>query len=215
MVKTPQWTDDNWLPLLQLYLRKPVGIKPVYSRDMVTLAMELHVTPQSLQRRMKHIDQLTRPRLARLRELYEQRPERLKRAVRLWRGMRGYGHADAFYEGVAVQESWEKDFRPLSEDARLTPVALILVLDLYFQLTPQTMVAKTPEVVDLARRLKIGAGDVVEILELYQLNDAYLNRSDISLSRLLQPCSDVWSRFEGLPLEQFHAYAEELADYYK
>lgn len=29
MARNQQWQDDYWLPLMQLYLKKPVGVKPV------------------------------------------------------------------------------------------------------------------------------------------------------------------------------------------
>lgn len=46
MAKNTNWKDDYWLFILQLYLRKPVGIKPMYSRAMVNLALEVHVHPR-------------------------------------------------------------------------------------------------------------------------------------------------------------------------
>ena len=47
-----RWTEENWLKLMQVYLKKPAGVKPLYSRDIVNLALELHFSPQSLYRRM-------------------------------------------------------------------------------------------------------------------------------------------------------------------
>ena len=57
------WYDDYWLLLMQQYLRKPAGIKPVYSRDMVELSLELHITPQELHKRMGEIARLRIPRI--------------------------------------------------------------------------------------------------------------------------------------------------------
>ena len=34
MAKNQLWHDDYWLLLMQLYLRKPVGVKAMYSRQM-------------------------------------------------------------------------------------------------------------------------------------------------------------------------------------
>ncbi|MBF1529720.1 MAG: hypothetical protein HXN96_07245, partial [Prevotella salivae] len=52
MANQSQWQEDYWLPLLQLYLRKPVGIKPAYSRPMVLLALELNIPPKQLAEQM-------------------------------------------------------------------------------------------------------------------------------------------------------------------
>lgn len=215
MAKTSVWQDEYWLPVMQIYLKKPVGMKPTYNRDMVELGIELHVAPTVLHARMEQVAQLSTPRLEHFWQLYGENPRRLARAVRLWREMRGFGMANEFYEGVEVQESFEKDFRPLAEDDRLTPVALILILDLYFQLVPQTMVNQTPEVGELARLLKVTPSLVTDVLYLFQLCDPYLNRSEVSLSPLLLPCQQVWQRFEGAKAEQLNQLAEELKEYYR
>ena len=130
MAKTSVWHDDYWLMLMQTYLQRPVGVKALYSRVMVDLSMELHIPPQSLQKRMQQIAELSTPRIERIWKTYAKDPKRLARAVRLLREMNGFGYADEFYDGVAVQESFECDFRPLAEDQRLTPAMLILILDL-------------------------------------------------------------------------------------
>ena len=46
MVKGVQWNDDYWLLLLQVYLQKPIGVKPLYSKKMVSLAIEQQIHPQ-------------------------------------------------------------------------------------------------------------------------------------------------------------------------
>lgn len=214
MARTSNWSDDYWLLLLQLYLRKPVGIKPMYSRAMVDLAVELHIAPQILFSRMGQLAALQTPRIERIWEQYGDNPRRLSRAVRLLRDMKGYGNADDFYEGVEVNESFEKDFRPVSPDSSWTPVALILILDLYFRLTPQTMVAATPEIQELARLLKVRPADVAEVMDVYQHIDPYLNRRDVLFNSLLGPCSDVWNRYGNIDTERLAAFAEELKEYY-
>ena len=35
MAKDFKWQDEYWLLLMQIYLQKPVGVKPMYSRQMV------------------------------------------------------------------------------------------------------------------------------------------------------------------------------------
>ena len=214
MAKTAVWHDDYWLLLMQIYLRRPVGMKPLYSREMMNLSMELHIAPQALQSRMQQIARLDTPRIERIWQTYSKNPRRLARAVSLLRGMKGFGAADEFYEGVEVQETFERDFRPLPEDERFTPVMLILILDLYFQLTPPTMVSQTPEVVQLARLTGLKAQDVVEVLDVFQICDPYLERSEVTLSPLLLPCQQVWQRMADKEPQDIHALAEELKEYF-
>ena len=214
MTKTLNWSDDYWLLLLQLYLRKPMGIKPMYSRSVVELAMELHIHPRVLFNRMCQIATLETPRLERIWQQYAENPRRLSRAVSRLRNMKGYGNADEFYEGVELNESFEKDFKPVAPDTMLTPVALILVLDLYFRLTPQTMVTETPEVQEMARLLKVRSAEVVEVLDVYQRLDPYLNRNDVLFNSLLGPCSDIWQRYGNSDLERLAALGKELREFY-
>lgn len=214
MAKNTLWQDDYWLLLMQIYLQRPVGVKPVYSREMVALGMELHIAPRVLHARMEQIARLSTPRIERIWQRYSGSPQRLSRAVRLLREMKGFGAADEFYEGVEVQETFERDFRPVDGDARFTPVMLTLLLDLYFHLTPSTMVSQTPEVKEMARLLELKASDVVEVLEIYQLCDPYLGRMDISLSPLMVPCQQQWTRYADDPTA-LEALAEELKEYFR
>ena len=131
MAKNSKWQDDYWLLLMQIYLQKPVGIKPMYSRKMVDLSMELHISPAVLFNKMCQIANLETPRIEHIWETYGNNPRKLLRATSLLRGMKGFNNASEFYEGVEVSESFEKDFRPIAEDERFTPVMLILILDLY------------------------------------------------------------------------------------
>lgn len=215
MARRPDWHDDYWLLVMQAYLHRPVGIKPMYSRIMVDLSMELHIPPQTLRNRMQQLARLDTPRIERIWNTYSSDRKRLTRAVQLLRDMKGFGAAEDFYEGVEVQESFERDFRPLNEDERFTPVMLILILNLYFQLTPITMVSGTPEVAELARLLKIKAKDVVEVLDVFQICDPYLERNEVTLSPLLLPCQRVWQRMSDKEPHQLDAFAEELKEYYR
>lgn len=215
MAKNTVWHDDYWLLLMQIYLQKPVGVKPLYCRTLVDLSIELHIVPQVLHSKMQQIARLETPRIERIWQTYSQNPRRLARAVRLLREMKGFGAADDFYQGVEVAETFEKDFRPLTEDARFTPIMLILILDLYFRLTTITMVTETPEVQDLARLMKVKPADVVEVLEMFQICDPYLNREEKVSSPLLQSCRQLWQRYGNIATEQLAAYAEELKAYFK
>jgi len=214
MAKKTKWHDDYWLLLMQIYLRKPVGMKPVYSREMVTLALELHIPPQVLVSKMQEIATLDTPRIERIWQTYSGNPRKLARAARLLREMKGFGRADEFYEGVEVNETWEKDWGALPENPQLTPVMLVLVLDLYFRLTPATMVKETPEVQELARTLKISNSEVVELLEVFQHCDPYLNRRDVTFSPLLLPCQNIWQRYGNGDTEALATLASQLTAYF-
>ena len=215
MAKNATWHDDNWLLLLQIYLRKPVGLKPQYSREMVDLSLELHIPPQVLFAKMCEIANLETPRIERIWETYGENPKKPSRAVRLLREMKGFGQADSFYDGVEINETFERDWQPLAENKRLTPVMLILILDLYFHLTPITMVSDTPEVQEMARLLKLKADEVKEVLDVYQHCDPYLNRRDLLVSPLLLPCSQVWQRFGNSDIEALASFASQLKEYFR
>ncbi|MBO6187347.1 MAG: hypothetical protein J6O23_02450 [Prevotella sp.] len=215
MTSKQLWQDDYWLLLIQAYLQKPVGIKPVYSRTMVNLSLELHIAPEVLHERLGDIARLRTPRIERIWNEYSKKPQRLNRAVGLLRQMTGFNSGGGFFEGVDVQETFERDFRPLAEDQRLTPVMLILTLDLYFRLTPLTMVAETPEVQELARLMHIPASLVVDVLDIFQHCDPYLNRHDVTFSPLLLPCQLVWQRFGNSDSRQLADHAEQLKAYFR
>lgn len=215
MAKNQLWNDDYWLLLMQLYLRKPVGIKPMYSRDMVMLSLELHITPQQLFQRQNDIANLETPRIERIWKEYSKNPQRLTRAVRLLREMKGFNSAGDFFQGVAVEETFEGDFRPLTEDSRLMPFMLVMILDLYFRLTPITMVAETPEVQELSRLMRVPAKLIVEVLQIYQTLDPYLRRQEVSASVLLQPCRQVWERYANMDTTQLAEYAGQLSYYFR
>ena len=215
MAKNQIWQDDYWLLLMQLYLRKPTGVKPMYCKPLVELSLELHIAPQQLHARMAQIDRLDTPRIERLWQEYSRNPKRLTRAVQLLRNMIGFNNADGFYEGVEVEETFERDFRPLPEDEQLTPVMLTLILDLYFRLTPLTMVTDTPEVRNLASTLRISAQRIVDVLEIFQHCDPYLNRSDVLINPLLTPCQQIWQRYGNGDPRQLAALAQELKEYYR
>lgn len=216
------WHDDYWLLMVQAYLRKPVGIKPTYSREMVNLSLELHIPPQVLHQRLGDIAQLRTPRIERIWQEYSRNPRRLSRAVSLLRQMTAFNSGGDFFEGVEVNETFELEFRPIASLSTLeaplstlTPMMLTLVLDLYFRLTPNTMVSETPEVQDLAHLMRIPTSLVVDILEIFQYCDPYLNRHDVTFSPLMLPCQQVWQRYGNGDTRQLADYAEQLKAYFR
>ena len=215
MTKKQKWHDDYWLLLMQIYLRKPAGVKPLYSRDMVKLALELHIHPQVLATKMQQIGSLDPPRIERIWNTYVDNPRKLTRAVHLLREMKGFGRADEFYSGVEVNETWERDWQPIDGQERLTPVMLILVLDLYFRLTPATMVKATPEVQQLARLIGITTDEVVSLLEVFRHCDPYLRHHTVPANPLLEPCRAIWQRYDNDDTEKLASLAEQLKEYYR
>ena len=214
MANKTLWSDEYWLLLMQLYLKKPMGVKPVYSREMVALALELHIHPKVLYDKMFQLRRMELPHIERLWGKYSKSPRKLARGVALLRRMKGFGQADSFYDGVEVSESWEKDFRPLEERNDLTPVMLIMILDLYFRLVPATMVEDTPEIQQLAKRMGTKAATVVEVMGLYQLCDPYLNRTELVDNALIGPCAQIWQRFGNDSPERLAALAAQLKEYF-
>ncbi len=215
MAKNYFWQDDYWLFVLQLYLQKPAGMKPLYSKPLVDLSMELHIPPQMLHDRLRQVANLETPRIERYWQQYAESPQRLRRAVRLLREMTGFNSGGGFFDGVEVEETFERDFRPLPEDERLTPTMLTIILSLYFQLTPQTMVKETPEVQQTARLMRVDTALIVDVLEVFQHCDPYLNRRDVTFSPLLMPCQQIWQRYANGDINQLAAHADELAEYFK
>ena len=194
MAKNSKWQDEYWLLLMQLYLQKPTGIKPMYSKAMVDLSLELHIAPQQLFNKMCQIANLETPRIEHIWEVYGQNPRKLKRAVNLLREMWGFNNALEFYEGVETIESFEKEFKPIADDTTLTPMMLVLILDEYFRLTPITMVPETPEVQALAKMMRLKPQEVVDVMEAFQHCDPYLNRKDEMKGNLVLACQQVWQQ---------------------
>ena len=213
--KRNQWSDEYWLLLMQLYLRKPVGVKPLYSRGLVNLALELHVQPRLLYEQMFRLRQLDTPQLERLWAKYAKSPQRLARGVKLLRQMKGFGQAGMFYDGVEENETFERDFRPMEGHPHLKPAMLILVLDLYFRLTPNTMVPETPEIIELAKKMKIKPEEVVELMECYQHCDPYLKRNAPADHPLMAACEQTWKRFGNDSPEKLAALAAQMVEYFK
>lgn len=208
------WSDDYWLLLMQLYLKKPIGIKPLYSRAMVDLSLALHIPPQTLYEQMFKLRRLDTPRLEKLWKEYATHPNKLARDVKRLRKMHGFGQAETFYDGVEINESFEQDFQPLKEDQELMPIMLIIILDLYFRLIPMTMVSDTPEIIKLAKQMRLKPQKVVEVMEVFQFCDPYLNSENLLIHPLLAPCQEIWQRYGNTNPEQLAALASQLKDYF-
>lgn len=215
MARNQIWRDEYWVLLMQLYQKKPQGVKPMFDHAVVDLCLELHVSPQVVHQKMLELERLDTPRIQQLWQRYGNNPQRLNRAVKLLRTMSGFGNSGEFYEGVDVQETFEHDFLPLDDDPQLTPMMLIIILDEYFRLTPITMVPETPEVQQLARLMHISAEKIADIMDIYQHCDPYLNRKDMVFSAVFPACQDIWQRYGNEETEQLANYAEQLKAYFQ
>ncbi|MDY6267131.1 MAG: hypothetical protein SPM31_08400 [Prevotella sp.] len=211
----PLWNDEYWLLLLQLYLKKPVGMKPLYSRQLVDLSLETHVPPRYLYNQMFRLRHSNSPLLHLLWETYGKQPKKLADDVKKLKRMKGFGKSEKFYDGVEIKETFEKDFRPLPQNKQLKPVMLIMILDLYFRLTPITMSPETPEVRQLAKLLRITPQLVADVMDVFQFCDPYLNRDDMIINPLLLPCQEIWNRYGNDNPETLSALAAQLRDYFK
>ena len=214
MARHPLWNDEYWLLLLQLYQKKPMGVKPLYSRGMVDLSLELHIPPEFLHEQMFKLRMVT-PHIKRLWDKYANNPRRLSHDIQTLRKMNGCGNAQAFYEGVDINESFEKDWEPLACEPSLTLVKLTIILDLYFQLTPITMVPETPEIIDLGKLIKTSPKVIAEAMRVFQYCDPYLNREDVLITPLLDACSEIWHRYGNGNPDNLYKLANELKIYFK
>lgn len=210
----PLWQDDYWYLLLQLYLKRPIGMKPIYSRPMVELSIYLHIPPQALYQQMFQLRNQATPHMRQLVQRYADNPRALKKKADKVRLMRGFSNGDAFYNGVQTSETFERDFRPIDGCEPLTPVMLIMILDLYFRLTPITMVASTPEVAELAMLMRVSAQQIEDVMDVYQIIDPYLKRTEFMVTPLFKPCQQVWQRYGNDSPEALAATAAQLRDYF-
>lgn len=210
-----QWNDEYWPLLIQLYLKKPEGVKPLYSRRLVEISLNLHIEPQVLHKKMFELRKLDTPYMQQLWDDFAKNPRRLSKAVKLIEEKQGYGTSGKFFDGIEINETFERDFRELEGNKELTPIKLICILDLYFQLTPTTMVTETEEVIEMAKLLKITPNLVVEVMEVFQYCDPYLNKTDFIINPLLFDCEKVWQRYGNDDPEKLAALVAQLKEYFK
>ena len=211
----PLWTDDYWPLVMQLYQKKPIGVKSEHSRAVIELALELHIPPKTLQEQMQALDSHATPSLQRLWDTYADNPRQLAHDVKRLRQMAGFGVGQLFYDGVDTALPFEHDYRPVSADTQITPVMLTEILGLYFQLTTNTMATETPEVQDMARLLGLKAEEVVDVLKIYQTFDPILRRKALPASPLVDEAQRVWNRYSNENPEVLQATIDRLAEYFR
>ena len=214
MANHPLWSDDYWLLLMQLYQKKPVGVKSEYSHPVVELGIELHIPPKTLHEQMRVLEQHDTPSLQRLWDNYADNTRRLTRDVKRLIQMTGFGDSGLFYEGVDMVQSFERNYRPIDTQTDITPVMLVIILNLYFTLTPNTMVSETPEVLEMASMLGIKPEQIVNVLDVYQTFDPILKRQPLDSSPLVDEAHSTWNEYYNQP-ELLQESAEKLIEYFK
>lgn len=215
MANINKWNNDCWLLLMQSYMKKPVGLKPVGTKDMVELAMELHVTPKLLGEKMAELDKHESPSLQKIWCTYHDNTRRLNRDAKLVRKMMGFGDAGLFYEGVETDDSMCHSFLPVDKTTDLSPAMLTLVLRLYFSLTPGTMVENTPEVEELAQCMKTTQQSVVQALEMFQTFDPILKREPAPESPLKEQAKLLWNKYYNDAHDTLNKKANEIEAYFE
>ncbi len=214
MATHPLWSDDYWLLVMQLYNKKPVGVKSEYSHPVVELGIELHIQPKTITEQMRVLERHATPSLQRLWDTYADNPRRLTRDVKRLRQMAGFGDSGLFYDGVETTLPFEHDYRPIDPSSDITPVMLVIILSLYFELTPNTMVSETPEVLDMANLLGVKPEEIVNILNIYQTFDPILKRKPLPHSPLNDEAHRIWQRFYNGQPEQLENTVAKLKEYF-
>ena len=210
-----KWNDEYWPLLIQIYKKKPEGVKSIYSKSMVDIGLMLHIHPQELHKKMMELRKLDTPYIKQMWEELANNPRKLNKTVKILQEKEGFGTSGRYFEGIETIESWEQDFRPLEADSRITPMMLIIILDLYFQLTPSTMVKETEEIIETGKMLKLSAATIVDIMEVFQFCDPYLSRDDFMVHPLVFACQDIWNRFGNDDTEKLWSLAAQYKEYFK
>ena len=213
MANHPLWSDDYWLLVMQLYQKKPVGVKSEYSHPVVELGLELHIPPKTIREQMRVLERHATPSLQRLWTTYADNPRRLARDVKRLRLMSGFGAPGLFYDGVETTQPFERDYRPVDDSSDITPVMLTIILNLYFELTPNTMVSETPEVLDTASLLGVKPEEVVDVLNIYQTFDPILKRKPLPSSPVNDEAQRLWKYYYNQP-ELLQNNVEKLKQYF-
>lgn len=169
-----QWSTEESILVLDLYMNKPKGMKPATDETLVNLAQLLGRTPESLCRRMQKFQQ--------------------------WYPVLPFDTEETLYndENPAI---WNDYFAQPRKAHKEAPAILeefcidTLVLNLYFQLIISTMNEKVPEVVELSKLVKRPAKAVADMLLSYASLDPFMKDTptmNVSASPIQQ---QLWNRY--------------------
>ncbi len=195
-MKAVKWTKEESILVLDLYFKKPVGMKKKDSLQILDLAKTIGRSPSAVYRRM-----------------YE--------FLRWYPTIPLPFYDDLEDESDPFQPFWNGyflDLKKLHKDAEsfLSDIRVYtLTLHLYFQLIPDTMTPKVPEVIALAKMVKRPPALIVEILHNYLSCDPFMRgkapQASTSLHKL---CRIIWERYEKNSL-MLNAAFDYIAAYYR
>ena len=215
MANNNLWTDSYWLLLMQACKKKPDEVKSPWSKTMVDLAIELHIHPKTLFEKMEQLLDHKTASLQKIWDTYTDNTRRLNKDAKRVREMKGFGDADSFFMGVESTDSFETFYLPVADDTKLTPAALTILIDLYFMLTPNTMVEETPEVADVARMLTLTTKEVVDVLSVFQTFDPILKRKALPTSPIVEATRRTWDEYANDTQNMNDKKERALAYYHK
>ncbi len=169
-----QWTTEEAILVLDLYMSKPKGMRPATDEQLVNLAQLLGRTPESLCRRMQKFQQ--------------------------WYPVLPFDVTEPIYndENPAI---WNEYFAQPRKAHKEAPSILeefcigTLVLNLYFQLIISTMNEKVPEVVELGKLVKRPAKAIAGMLLSYASLDPFMKDGpavDLPASSVQR---QLWNRY--------------------
>lgn len=191
-MKAEQWTKDESILVLDLYMEKPKGMKNVECEKVICLAQLLGRTPESLCRRMQKFQQ--------------------------WYPVLPFDTTDDLYvdEDPAI---WNEYFLCPQKAHQEAPAILdefcagTLVLNLYFQLIINTMSEKSPEVNEVAKLTKRSAASIVNMLYGYASMDPFLKESPTPNQPLSSICTQLWTRYAD-DMDQLSRVAKYIESHY-
>lgn len=215
MATRNKWSDQYWPLLIKAFLQKPEGPKAEGSKPVVDLAGELHIAQEIIYEKMLLLSRHESPLLQKLWDRYANNPRRLNRDIKRLRQLSGFGDADLFYEGVEqTTKPTQRIFLPVSPETRMTPAILILILHVYFTLTPNCMVESTPEIVELSKLTKTPAEEIVKFMKVYQTFDPILRRNPAVLSPIIHQAREIWDKYYELSQSRFDKDVEKIKAYF-
>lgn len=195
-MKAVKWTKEESILVLDLYFKKPVGMKKKDSLQIFDLAKTIGRTPNAVYRRMYDF-------------------------LRWYPTIPLLFYDDMEDENDSFQPFWNEyflDSKKLHKDAEsfLSDIRVYtLTLYLYFHLIPDTMAPKVPEVVALAKMVKRPPAFIVEILHNYLSCDPFMCGKVPQASCTLQKiCRLIWERYDK-NASKLTAATEYITAYYK
>ena len=75
-------------------------MKPMYSRALVDLSLELHIPPKNLYEQLFKLRHRDMPIIKLIWETYGENTRKLNKDVKKLRSMKGFGQPKKFYDGV-------------------------------------------------------------------------------------------------------------------